>query len=416
MTQRLRQSLAALLGVAVILALTLATYRAIRIAIADWRFREGDLAGIESAERLMPSNARYHFARALAVQQADPTSAAVDLELSRALALNPRFSEAMLSWSVDKEFSGDKRGAEQLLLDAQGIDRLLGPSWALANFYYRQGDAAHFWPQANECLRMISVFGFTTGRYDPVPVFQLCWNMEPNAEKILSQAIPPSPQIEQIYLSYLMKNAKIDAQIGLVARMLPNATADELWVLIPHINALTGAGQIDTAVHEWNEMIDRKLLPYGPLNPAGGSSLTDGALQMAPSGVGFDWRTIYPDSVHFTFLESEHTYRFEFDGKEPEQLDLLSQAVPLLPNRTYQLSSQYRAPFDAAKSGLNWGVSFDAKPVPMKSIGSDGNLVVEFQTPGSAKLGNLVLRYKRQPGTTLVSGPFDLLQTSLKLR
>jgi hypothetical protein len=397
------------------LALTLATYRAIRITIADWRFREGDLPGIESAERLMPSNARYHFASALAVQQADPTSPAIGRELSRAVALNPRFSEAMLSWSVEKEFSGDKRGAEQLLLDAQRIDRLLGPSWALANFYYRQGDEARFWPQARECLRMIGVFGFTTARYDPVPVFQLCWNMEANAAKILSQAIPPNPQIEQIYLNYLMKNAKIDAQVALVARMLPRATTDDLWVLIPHINAVSGAGKIETAVHEWNEMIGRKLLPYRPLDPANGSSLTDGSLQMAPGGVGFDWRTICPDSIHFTFLESEHAYRFDFDGTEPEQLDLLSQPVPLLPNRTYRLSSRYRAAFDAAKSGINWGVSFNSKPVPVRMTGSDGTLVVEFQTPAQTTLANLVLGYSRQPGTTLIRGPFDLMRTSLKL-
>jgi hypothetical protein len=413
--QRLKQSLAIILCLAAMLALTLATYRAIRITIADWRFREGDLAAIESAERLMPSNARYHFARALAVQQADPTSPQVDRELLRAVALNPRFSDAMLSWSVDKEFSGDKRGAEQLLLDAQRIDRLLGPSWALANFYYRQGDAARFWPQARECLRMISVFGFTTGRYDPVPVFQLCWNMEANAAKILSQAIPPNPQIEQIYLNYLMKNAKIDAQVDLVARMLPRATTDDLWVFIPHINALNAASQIETAVHEWNGMIDRRLLPYRPLDPANGLSLTDGSFQMGPSGTGFDWRTIYPDSVHFTFLESEHTYRFDFDGTEPEQLDLLSQPVPLLGNRTYQLSSRYRASFDAAKSGIHWALSFNSNPVPVRVIRSDGTLVVEFQTPAQAALGNLVLRYARQPGTTLIHGPFDLVQTSLKL-
>jgi hypothetical protein len=415
MMQRLRQSLAILLGIAAIVALTLAAYRTIRIAVADWRFREGNLAGIESAERLMPSNARYHFARALAMQQADPTSPAVDRELSRAVGLNPRFSEAMLSWSVDKEFSGDKRGAEQLLLDAQRTDRLLSPSWALANFYYRQGDADHFWPQARECLRMISAFGFTTGRYNPVPVFQLCWRMEPDAATILSRAIPPSREIEDIYLDYLVRNAKLDAQVALVARIMPRATADDLWVLIPHINALTSAGRIESAVREWNEMIDRKILPYRPLDPAAGSSLTDGSFQTAPSGVGFDWQTIFPDSIHFTFLESEHAYRFEFDGKEPEQVALLSQTAPLLPNRTYQISSRYRAGFDAAKSGIAWGVTVDSKPVPVKVTGTEDTLVVEFQTPAQATLANLVLRYMRQPGTTLIRGPFDVLQTSLKL-
>jgi hypothetical protein len=412
MVKRLRQFAC----LAAILAMTLATYRAIRITIADWRFREGDLPGIESAERLMPANARYHFARALAVQKANPTSPAVARELSTAVALNPRFSEAMLSWSVDKEFSGDKRGAEQLLLDAQRIDRLLGPSWALANFYYRQGDAAQFWPQARECLRMIGVFGFTTGRYDPVPVFQLCWSMEPNAPKILSQAIPPNPQIEEIYLNYLLKNAKIDAQVGLAARMMPRAAADDLWVLIPAVNALIAAGRVGIAIHEWNALIDRKLLPYQQLNPDDGLSLTNGSFQVGPSGTGFDWRTRYPEPVHFTFIESEHTYRFEFNGAQPERLDLVSQLVPLLPNRTYLLRSRYRAGFDAAKSGLNWAVSIGSKPVPVRVVENDGALALEFQTPPETKLANLVLGYARRPGTTTIRGPFDLVQTSLQLR
>jgi hypothetical protein len=415
MMERFRKSLGTLLSSVALLALLLASFHTIRITIADWRFREGDLPGIESAELLMPSNARYHFAHALAVQQQDPTSATVDRELARAVFLNPRFSDAMLSWSVDREFSGDKKGAEQLLLDAHRIDRLLRPSWALANFYYRQGDAARFWPEARECLRMIGVFGFTTGRYDPIPVFQLCWSMEPNAAKILSQAIPSNPQIEQIYLTYLLKNARIDAQVALVARMLPSATSSDLWVFIPHINALIGAGRAETAVHEWNELIDRKLLPYNKLDPASGSSLTDGSFQAAPSGSGFDWRTLYPESIRFSFMESEHTYRFDFDGTAPQQADLLSQLVPLLPNRTYQLRSRYHAGFDAAKSGIHWAVNINNQSIPVRLAGTDTTIVAEFRTPDQTTAGNLVLSYARQPGTTLIHGPFDLLQTSLNL-
>jgi N-acetyl-anhydromuramyl-L-alanine amidase AmpD len=178
---------------------------------------------------------------------------------------------------------------------------------------------------------------------------------------------------------------------------------------------LIGAGRAETAVHEWNELIDRKLLPYNKLDPASGSSLTDGSFQAAPSGSGFDWRTLYPESIRFSFMESEHTYRFDFDGTAPQQADLLSQLVPLLPNRTYQLRSRYHAGFDAAKSGIHWAVNINNLSIPVRLAGTDTTIVAEFRTPDQTTAGNLVLSYARQPGTTLIHGPFDLLQTSLNL-
>jgi len=403
-----------------LLTLAACSYRAILLATADWHFRAGDLHSIEKAEQIFPSNARYHFARALAIQQEDPSSGDVDRELARAVALNPRFSDAMLSWSVDKELAGDRTGAQKLLLDARAIDRQLRPSWALANFYFRQGDATRFWPQARECLRLIAVASFTTGRYDPVPIFALCWSMQPDAAAILSKAIPPDPQIEEIYLNYLLKYSKLDAQVDLVERILPRSTADDLWVLIPHINALILSGRVPTAVYEWDQLVGRKLLPYQPLDPAKGLSLTDGSFYSGPSGAGFDWKTVYPDPIRFSFLELEHTYRFEFDGNEPQQVDLLSQYAPVLPDRTYRLRSRYRAPFDATGSGINWTVTINSKKIAGRvvegSAEDEKTLGVEFQTPPDASVATLLLNYQRQPGTTLIRGQLDLLQTSLTLQ
>jgi hypothetical protein len=326
----------------------------------------------------------------------------------------------MLSWSVDKEFNGDKRGAEKLLMNAIHADRQLRPSWALANFYYRQGDTAHFWPQARECLRLIALAGYTTGRYDPAPIFQLCWSMQADAATILANAVPQDQRIQEIYLNYLISKGRVDAEEGVAARMLPTATADDMWVLVPYINSLIAAGRAETAVRDWNVLIDRKLLPYQPLEPSKGVSLTDGSFQSGPSGVGFDWRTVYPDPIRFSFLEHDHTYRFEFDGSEPAEVNLLSQTLPLLPNRRYRLASKYRADFDAEVSGLTWLIRVDYKPLAARPVGSsvagEKNMVVEFQTPAQATIGTILLHYSRAVGTTFIRGPFELLQTSLTVQ
>jgi hypothetical protein len=75
-------------------------------------------------------------------------------QLRAAVALNPRLSSAWIQLGLDAEADGNLQDAESDLLRAASVDRLYLPAWTLANFYFRRGDAAGFWPWAKRAAAL----------------------------------------------------------------------------------------------------------------------------------------------------------------------------------------------------------------------------------------------------------------------
>ena len=75
-------------------------------------------------------------------------------ELRAAVSLNPRLSSAWIQLGLAAEADRNPQEAELDLLQAARVDRLYLPSWTLANFYFRRGDPAKFWPWAERAARL----------------------------------------------------------------------------------------------------------------------------------------------------------------------------------------------------------------------------------------------------------------------
>jgi tetratricopeptide (TPR) repeat protein len=75
-------------------------------------------------------------------------------ELHAAVGLNPRLSSAWIQLGLAAEANGNLPEAETDLLRAASVDRLYVPAWTLANFYFRRGDAAKFWPWAKRAATL----------------------------------------------------------------------------------------------------------------------------------------------------------------------------------------------------------------------------------------------------------------------
>jgi hypothetical protein len=404
----------------ILLVFALAAYRAALLSWSDFVGRSGTQSAFRKAESIMPSNARFHFLHALAIEQSDPLSPQIASEFSTAVNLNPRFSDALLAWSVDKELHGDRAGAEELLRRAQSVDHLIRPAWALANFYFRQGQPDLFWPQARECLRMIGVTGLAVGRFDPSPVYQLCWRMTSDSSLILSKAIPDDRVIRDHYLGFLMGTGRYDAAIGVADLNLKGAVPGELAFYLPYMNWMMWHNHVPVAIRTWRSLYEAKALPYPGPDPVAGVFLTDPSFQAPPLNHAFDWRLgSLPDSVRFTY-SPEHSYHFALDGSEPEQFVAMGQTLPLIPGRSYRFSASYRAEFDPEEYGLRWSITDHAsgRPLPLhKSVSgtSDGKtLIADFEAPAAEELVDLWLTYDRQPGTPHARGLYELIRTDLK--
>jgi len=114
------------------------TFWSVRLAQADYDSVQPDPAAVARACQLAPGAANY-WLRAAAL---DPT---VDAGLEKALALNPRYTDASLARAVRYETQGRIAEAEREYLAAAKVDHMYKPLWALANFYVRQGQDEKFW-------------------------------------------------------------------------------------------------------------------------------------------------------------------------------------------------------------------------------------------------------------------------------
>ena len=424
-------SLARYAGIAVrglaAMAMILACYRSAVLAWADLEYRKATPVGIEKAARLVPANALYHYTTALAIEQNQPNSPEIERQFAAAVEANPRYSDALLAWSVEKELEGDKAGASRLLHNAQNTDHLLRPTWALANYYFRQGDTEHFLTEANRCLRIIGRTGLSEGRFDPAPIFDLCWKSGASATEILNRVMPEDPQILDHYLGYLDSMRHVDAAIETARKLLPIVPRGDLLFLGPYFSSLVANDRMDGAVETWKAFYTRGTVAIPGPDPAKSVFLTNGDFTGPPTDFGFDWHREWPESVEFTHSRADHSYRFEFDGSEPEQFPLMNEVLPLPGGRQYRLTVSYRSDFNPEQSGLRWSIKdyrtgqvFPGR-VAVVSGGSSPTdelkkLTLEFESARATDCGQLRLAYERQPGTARLRGFYELMQVSLRLR
>ena len=309
-----------------------------------------------------------------------------------------------------------------MLLSAERTDKLVKPMWSLANFYFRQGDADKFWPEAKKCLTLIGSTGLSEGRYDPAAIYQLAWSLTDDPDVISSRMLPEDRIIRMSYGFYLMANNRVKPAVGVSSQLLQDAHSNEGFFFVHYGNFLVSHGLIPEAVRTWAEMYRRGVASHPAPDPAGGAFLTNGGFSAAPTNQAFDWKLMAQDPVRFTYVEGAHAYRFDFDGNQPERTPLLVQTLPLLPSRKYLLTVKFRTEGDVDPNALIWrlvvhpGDQAVGTQVHVKPEQSGGLATVDFETPSETTLGNLFLEYARQLGTQRADGAFEITNADLRLR
>src|SRR5215472_7871950 len=171
---------------------TLALYRSSCAVWADVVARNGNLI---QAIRLVPGNATYWIDLANAKEFQDP---AAEDALDRARKLNPHDWALWIQSGLRAEARGELAQAEAFLLHAERLSRQCRPQSILANFYFRTGDQTRFWPRAKRARACTTE--------DRKPLFDLCWNMKPDAGFLLRATIPGRPAAARDFLQYLLSH------------------------------------------------------------------------------------------------------------------------------------------------------------------------------------------------------------------
>jgi tetratricopeptide (TPR) repeat protein len=364
-------------GVASLALLLYALYSTVRLAYADWLFVKGDAASIQQAIRLAPGTAEYYSTLA----QAEPANAVPVLE--EAIAWTPRDASLLMELGLAEEERGDFSRAEAYLLEAMRLDTGFAPRWALSDFYFHRRDAAKFWPATKAALAVS--YG------DVSDQFRNCWALTADSQMIVDRAIPDRPAVWRKYLDFLLTEGRLEAAVPVAGKVLASADREAVPLLLRYCDRMLANWRGGEALVVWNGLAARKLA----LDP----------------GHGFDRQIATPEGI-----QAEHApdgLLLRFSGKQPEDIELVSQYVPLSPRRRYALTTRYRFS-GGAESGLF-----------CKLLLADGRDLLgghelrpdlAFEAPGDATLGRLVLGYRRTPGTTRIEGSLLIQEFGLTLR
>lgn len=130
-----------------------------------------------------------------------------------------------------------------------------------------------------------------------------------------------------------------------------------------------------------------------------------------PLQKAFDWRMAAAEGVSSGRL-AENGIEFSLNGKQPENLDLLVQMVPLRAGTRHRLIVQYMTPGISAPTGFVWLVDPAAKPPLLAAAEDWTEHRLTFEAPASG-LAVLRLCYRRPLGSVRAQG--QLLIRSVRL-
>jgi hypothetical protein len=360
------------------------------------------LPALERAVRLTPENAYFHARIAML----DPGRGE---ELKRALVLDRNEPSWWIMLSVLQEQAGDPRAAEHSLRQSTQVCDYFVPWWSLAAFYYRQQDAGNFIPAARHAL--------SVDAGDARSIFRMAENLKMPPDAVGRQLVPDLAKPLQAWVDYVLGEHNAAAALSAELRLTSVGSAANLSGLLATCEALFLAGRANSAVMLWNSAIQKHWMEMTLLDPASGMSLNDGTFSHPRLQAGFDWKLSAPDAVEVTQLD-QGGVRFKFDGRQPESCELLSQYVPVLPRRKYQLRTRFRTQGIPPESGLRWAIPATPQlsaSFPSFSSDTSAEQVVSFETPSEPTPFRLVLSYSRLPGTTRIEGELSIESVGIQL-
>jgi tetratricopeptide (TPR) repeat protein len=372
-------------------------------AVADLSARRNQPDSTRLAMRLMPANAAYPAQLAEELYASDPPDA--KLLLQKAVTLNRYEAASWIQLGLLSEAGNDLPQAEKSLLQAASADSTFLPSWSLANFYFRQQNAAPFWYWAQRAAQMVPD--------EATPLFRLAWYVDPNAREIENRLQMKRPAVQGEFVNFLLTQGDPEAVTEAASHLLRTSNKESTETLLGACDWLLEHRRPDLALGLWNGLTTRTS--YRSLGAD--SPVTNGDFGKSPLSHGFDWHLSTVDGVSSFLNANPNTLGFEFSGEEPDSFLLLSQTAPVHAQKNYALTVDYGTSGIPPGSGVVWQVTdartgaILAKTISLSSEhgGEQGGTVTTcFTTPEEASFVNLSLVYQRQPGTVRVEGKLAL--------
>jgi tetratricopeptide (TPR) repeat protein len=372
-------------------------WNSVKMARAEFLFRQDTAGTLRSAIRLEPDAWEYYMRLA----QLDEDHAAESLET--ALRLSPFNAQADIELGLRAEAQGDLAKAERLLLQAFAVDDTYVPRWSLAGFYLRRGNMNEFWRWARKATEMPA---------DNIgALFELCWHASPDPEEIAGKILNDNPDVIRQYLIFLLRKDQLTGAATIAQRLVRTGilSADRT-VLFSVMNRMLAIGDAAAAATLWRSLIEQRWVDGSETPPY------NAAFAQEPLPVGFDWALpSYPGLHSWSGRSGLQT---ELTGLEPDDCLITEQAV-VLSAGSYTMKYAYQTTGILPDTGIQWQiVDMSSGAVlansPYLSSETYQQVALPFAAGNAVNLLHLRLVYKRVPGTTRVAG--TLTNTSIQVQ
>lgn len=368
-------------------------------ACADYLFQKDTEESVRSAIHLVPDDWEYYMRLA----QFDRGHARELLATS--LRLDRYNAQADIELGLQYEAEGDFGRAEKLLLEAYEVDHTYLPRWSLANYYFRRDNIPAFWAWARSAAEMPAD--------DIGPLFELCWRVSPDPERITGAILNEKPELIRQYLGFLLAKDQLLAAANVAPRLVHNSEPEtDRPLLFSIVNRLVAVNDAAAANALWHLLIERHWVVADTTVPNNAGFVRE------PLPVSFDWSL--PEYPGLHSWPGSSGLETEFTGSQPEDCTIAEQAVALTPGN-YTMAYVYRTSDIPTDTGIRWQI-IDAKSnavlADSPDLSSDElkHSVLAFSVPAGAALLRLRLAYRRALGTPRISGTLVVRSTQIQAR
>jgi tetratricopeptide (TPR) repeat protein len=324
-----------------------------RAYIAAHLSAKADLADIQRATRLEPSNAEYRalLGRYLALSGAGLDGAISDFRT--AVHLNPYESRYWLDLASAYHVAGRIDEQAQSVEQAVEADPTTpNVAWAAANIFLVQGNVG----------KALPYFRTVLGN-DPDAVdwtLQICWRATGDANQIFDQALPRRTDLYLSFLRLLVSKQEVvpaenawDHLIGLRQPFPPK-------LAFPYFQLLIAKQEVTAAKTAWQQLaqVDQEVQPYLPSRE---NLIVNGGFEENLLNGGFDWW--YESNPHAAlaidtdlFYGGTRSLSVTFDGRNAPEAGI-AQFIPVKPDTDYEFSAESRTQDIDSASGPRFAIA-----------------------------------------------------------
>jgi carbohydrate binding protein with CBM4/9 domain len=376
----------------------LRTYFATRLAAIP------DVPNLQRAIRMEPTNAEYHELLGRNLGLSGPNLDEAIANYQAAIHLNPYKARCWLDLAGAYQIAGQTRQQEESVEHAVEADPTTpNVAWEASNFFLLQGDR-------ERALRSFSVVMAN----DPQLVdasLELCWRVTGDANQIVTQVLPPKPDLYLSFLHLLISKQEVAAAENVWSHLIALNQEFSTKLAFPYFRFLLAKQEVASAQTAWQQAaaVNRSLKAYLPSRE---NLIVNGGFEENILNGGFDW--LYQSNPHVTlaidtsdFSSGTRSLSIAFDGQNPGDAGI-SQFIPVKPNTDYEFTAEYRAEELDTASGPRFSIT---DPYSNASYVLTDDILgtnpwrpeqVQFHTGSNAKL--VWLKIVRQPSDPLIRG------------